>query len=147
MKQKIAVLIDGGHLRSYARRAKKNFVPDYIEKVGHACALADEVIHRILCCEATSRRTPARKTTSTYLHQDRQAEIVTTALPMRVRPRFRFPESGVGRCTLGDLWKFIRASLDPEGFKRRQECRRGTLKRAPHRLSREFTRIDSIQAA
>ena len=48
MKQKIAVLIDGGHLRSYARKAKKNFVPDYIEKVGHACALADEVIHRIL---------------------------------------------------------------------------------------------------
>jgi hypothetical protein len=48
MKQKIAVLIDGGHLRSYARKAKKSFVPDYIEKIGHACALADEVIHRIL---------------------------------------------------------------------------------------------------
>jgi uncharacterized LabA/DUF88 family protein len=46
--KKIAVLIDGGHLRSYARRSKKSFVPDYIEKVGHACALADEVIHRIL---------------------------------------------------------------------------------------------------
>ena len=48
MKQKIAVLIDGGHLRSYARKAKKSYVPDYIEKIGHACALADEVIHRIL---------------------------------------------------------------------------------------------------
>jgi uncharacterized LabA/DUF88 family protein len=46
--KKIAVLIDGGHLRSYVRRAKKSFVPDYIEKIGHACALADEVVHRIL---------------------------------------------------------------------------------------------------
>jgi uncharacterized LabA/DUF88 family protein len=48
VKQTIAVLIDGGHLRAYARKAKKAYVPDYIEKVGHACALADEVIHRVL---------------------------------------------------------------------------------------------------
>jgi hypothetical protein len=48
MKQKTAVLIDGGHLRSYARKAKRSFVPDYIEKIGHARALADETIHRIL---------------------------------------------------------------------------------------------------
>jgi hypothetical protein len=48
MKTKIAVLIDGGHLRVYARKAKKSFVPDYIEKIAHRCALADEVIQRIL---------------------------------------------------------------------------------------------------
>jgi len=48
MKQKIAVLIDGGHLRSYVRKAKKSFVPNYIEKISHTCASADEVIHRIL---------------------------------------------------------------------------------------------------
>ena len=48
MKQKIAVLIDGGHLRAYANKASKSFVPDYIEKIGHACALADEVVQRIL---------------------------------------------------------------------------------------------------
>ena len=48
MKQRIAVLIDGGHLRVHARKAKKTFDPDYIEKIAHACALADEVIHRIL---------------------------------------------------------------------------------------------------
>jgi uncharacterized LabA/DUF88 family protein len=48
MNRKIAVLIDGGHLRVYTRKANKNFVPDYIEKVAHACALADEVIHRVL---------------------------------------------------------------------------------------------------
>ena len=48
MKQKIAVLIDGGHLRVCVKKANKAFVPDYIERIGHACALADEVIHRIL---------------------------------------------------------------------------------------------------
>jgi uncharacterized LabA/DUF88 family protein len=46
--RKIAVLIDGGHLRVCVKQAGKSFVPDYIEKIGHACALADEVIHRIL---------------------------------------------------------------------------------------------------
>jgi hypothetical protein len=30
MKKKIAVLIDGGHLRVYARKAKKLYTPDYI---------------------------------------------------------------------------------------------------------------------
>ncbi len=48
MKQKIAVLIDGGHLRVYTRKSGNSFVPDYIEKIAHACALADEVIQRIL---------------------------------------------------------------------------------------------------
>jgi uncharacterized LabA/DUF88 family protein len=48
MKARIAVLIDGGHLRACARKSNRSFVPDYIEKVGHACALADEIIHRIL---------------------------------------------------------------------------------------------------
>ena len=46
--KKIAILIDGGHARSYARKAKKPFDPDYIEKLAHACALNDEVVHRIL---------------------------------------------------------------------------------------------------
>jgi hypothetical protein len=48
MKQKIAVHIDGGHLRVYARKAEKPYVPDYIEKIALGRALADEVIHRIL---------------------------------------------------------------------------------------------------
>jgi len=45
--EKIAVLMDGGHLRVYARKAKKAYVPD-IEKFGLMCASADEIIHRIL---------------------------------------------------------------------------------------------------
>jgi len=48
MKKKIAVLIHGGHLRVLAKRASRVYVPDYIEKIGYECALADEVIQRIL---------------------------------------------------------------------------------------------------
>jgi uncharacterized LabA/DUF88 family protein len=48
MKKRIAVLIDGGHLRVYTRKSGNLFVPDYIEKIAHGCALADEVIQRIL---------------------------------------------------------------------------------------------------
>jgi uncharacterized LabA/DUF88 family protein len=48
MKQRIAVLIDGGHLRACAKKSGQTLIPDYIEKVGHACAQADELIHRVL---------------------------------------------------------------------------------------------------
>jgi|SRR6185437_6789913 len=48
MNKKVAVLIDGGHLRVYAKRAQKAFVPDYIEKIALACATADEQIFRVL---------------------------------------------------------------------------------------------------
>ena len=48
MSKKITVLIDGGHLRSYLKKAKKTVDADYIEKVGLACALATEETVRIL---------------------------------------------------------------------------------------------------
>jgi len=41
-------MLDGGHLRVYAKKAGHNFLPAYIEKVGLACALAGEEIFRIL---------------------------------------------------------------------------------------------------
>jgi hypothetical protein len=47
-KRKIAVMIDGGHSRVYAKKAKYDYVPEYIEKIAHACALSDEEIYRIL---------------------------------------------------------------------------------------------------
>lgn len=43
-----AVLIDGGHLRVLARKAKYTYNPDYIEKVAHACVEPDETLMRIL---------------------------------------------------------------------------------------------------
>jgi uncharacterized LabA/DUF88 family protein len=43
-----AILIDGGHLRVKAQRAKKVYDPDYIERVAHACLASDEALLRIL---------------------------------------------------------------------------------------------------
>jgi len=45
---KAIVMIDGGHLRVLAKRANKNYNPDYIEKVAHACILPEENLVRIL---------------------------------------------------------------------------------------------------
>jgi hypothetical protein len=47
-KRKIAVMLDGGHVRVYTKKAGYQYVPDYIEKIAHACATADEEIHRAL---------------------------------------------------------------------------------------------------
>lgn len=45
---KIVVLIDGGNVRVLSRQAGRPYVPDFIERIAHACAAPDEVIHRIL---------------------------------------------------------------------------------------------------
>ncbi len=48
MAKKVAILIDGGHLRVGVRKANFAYNPDYIEKVAHACAEPTEEIYRIL---------------------------------------------------------------------------------------------------
>ena len=48
MSKKITVLVDGGHLRVYLKKANKPVTADYIDKVVLACALATEEIVRIL---------------------------------------------------------------------------------------------------
>jgi uncharacterized LabA/DUF88 family protein len=45
---RVAVLIDGGFLRVEARKAKKTYNPDYIERFALACKAADESLFRIL---------------------------------------------------------------------------------------------------
>lgn len=45
---KVAVLIDGGHLRALAREAKHTYNPDFIEKVAHTCVDGGEELLRIL---------------------------------------------------------------------------------------------------
>lgn len=45
---KVALLIDGGHLRVLARLAHKAYQPDYVEKVAHACVTAQEELLRVL---------------------------------------------------------------------------------------------------
>jgi hypothetical protein len=48
MPTKIAVMLDGGHVRVHAKNAGKNYDPDYIEKIGLACSVTGESIHRIM---------------------------------------------------------------------------------------------------
>jgi len=45
---RVAVLVDGGFLRVQAKKTKKLFDPDFIEKFAHACRVTDESIFRIL---------------------------------------------------------------------------------------------------
>ena len=45
---RVAVLIDGGFLRVEAKKAKKTYYPDYIERFALACKAADESLFRIL---------------------------------------------------------------------------------------------------
>lgn len=49
MAKRVALLIDGGHLRVLVRKlANRNYDPDYIERVARACILpTDEELHRI----------------------------------------------------------------------------------------------------
>jgi uncharacterized LabA/DUF88 family protein len=48
MAKKIVVMLDGGHLRVYAKKAGHAYSPDYIEKIAVSCALDSEEIFRIL---------------------------------------------------------------------------------------------------
>lgn len=46
---KVAILIDGGHLRVLCRLAGKHYTPDYVELVAHACVNPqDEWVLRVL---------------------------------------------------------------------------------------------------
>ena len=41
-------MLDGGHLRVYAKKAHHAYNPDYIEKIALACAAQGETIYRVL---------------------------------------------------------------------------------------------------
>lgn len=45
---KVAVLIDGGHLRVVSRIAGYHYDPDFIEKIAHACVDGNETLLRAL---------------------------------------------------------------------------------------------------
>lgn len=48
MPKKVAVMLDGGHLRALAKKARRTYDPNYIEKIGLACAKAGDEVYRIL---------------------------------------------------------------------------------------------------
>lgn len=45
---RVAVLIDGGHLRVLARRAGYDYKPDFIERFAKSCIAPEEIPHRFL---------------------------------------------------------------------------------------------------
>jgi len=45
---KVAVFIDGGHLRVIAKNAGFHYNPDYIEAIAHACVAEEETLLRVL---------------------------------------------------------------------------------------------------
>jgi uncharacterized LabA/DUF88 family protein len=81
MATKIVVMLDGGHLRVHPRSAGKTYDPDYIEKIGHACALANENIHRIMyydCAPFSGKATlPVSGQTTTFSGSDAWLKILS----------------------------------------------------------------------
>jgi uncharacterized LabA/DUF88 family protein len=71
---KAAILIDGGFLRVIAKKAKKTYNPDFIEKFAHLCNSADESIFRILYYDCAmysgTVKLPVSGTTQTFVSND-----------------------------------------------------------------------------
>lgn len=66
---KIAVLIDGGHLRVLARRARHTYNPDFVEKLAHACVEADEILVRALYYDCAPFIGKVKKPVSGEMHE------------------------------------------------------------------------------
>lgn len=52
MAKRVALLIDGGHLRAVVKKARRTYNPDYIEQIALACIDAEEEISRIFYYDA-----------------------------------------------------------------------------------------------
>jgi uncharacterized LabA/DUF88 family protein len=48
MPKKVAILLDGGHVRAKANQAGKHYNPDFIAGFARKCAVSDEEIFRVL---------------------------------------------------------------------------------------------------
>lgn len=66
---RIAILIDGGHLRVLARSAGHTYDPDYIEKVAQACVNHDETVLRVLYYDCAPYVGQAKLPVSGKLHE------------------------------------------------------------------------------
>lgn len=61
---RVAVLIDGGHLRALARMARIEYNPDFVEKMAHACIDESEVLIRALYYDCAPYSGTVRKPVS-----------------------------------------------------------------------------------
>lgn len=66
---KVAVLIDGGHLRVLAKQAGFDYDPDFIEKIAHACIADGESLFRALYYDCAPFTGKARKPVSGEMHE------------------------------------------------------------------------------
>lgn len=65
----VAILIDGGHLRTHARKAGKTYDPPFIERFGRACVKSDQVLQRILYYDCAPYTGKAKRPVSGTEHQ------------------------------------------------------------------------------
>jgi uncharacterized LabA/DUF88 family protein len=89
MPNKVAIMLDGGHVRVHARSAGRTYDPAYIEKIGLACALTGETIHRIMyydCAPYTgSAILPVSGQRTTFAGSDAWLKTLSYKDPFSVR--------------------------------------------------------------
>ncbi|WP_438751426.1 NYN domain-containing protein [Pararhizobium sp. O133] len=77
---RVAVLIDGGHLRAVSRMAKQVYDPDFIEKVAHACVDGNEILIRALYYDCApysgTVKMPVSGTIMTIVGDDKWLEVL-----------------------------------------------------------------------
>jgi len=66
---RLAIMIDGGHLRHLAKRAGHNYQPDYIELIAHSCVLEQESLIRVLYYDCAPYKGSAPKPVSNENHE------------------------------------------------------------------------------
>jgi uncharacterized LabA/DUF88 family protein len=96
---RIAIMIDGGHLRVLTRMAKRVYIPDYIEKIAHACVNQDETALR-------------------FLYYDCAPFVGKTRLPVSGTPHeFKGSDAWLREIASKDLFAVRRGVLKFRGFK------------------------------
>jgi uncharacterized LabA/DUF88 family protein len=67
--KKVAVMIDGGHLRVLAKADGHNYNPDFIEKFSHNCVVDDEQLLRVLYYDCAPYSGEAKLPVSGAVHK------------------------------------------------------------------------------
>lgn len=66
---RLAILIDGGHLRVLVRKSGHEYNPDYIEQIARTCVLPDESLLRVLYYDCAPYRGEVPKPVSNERHE------------------------------------------------------------------------------
>ena len=86
---KVAIFIDGGHLRVLARKARYQYVPDFIEAVAHSCVAPDESLIRVLYYDCApysgNPRLPVSGNRANYQGSDEWLKVLSAKQYFAVR--------------------------------------------------------------